>query len=839
MRTRNNGIVSQSSGGKSRGRARMFGMPAEPPAPPPSGTVTQAIIDFKDASLARPEGQHLMALDDNMRREMVLLTGTLAPRAAATHVAVQDGNWTDATTWLNVSTEEFQAPTAGAKILIPQGITVTYNSNATTVYDWIRHDGVLNFVTDANTQLFVDTIVSDHNSEWIQGTSVAPIPVAYTSTVTFPDGGDLDPSVDTLLIGRGWVSMGDVTIHGASKLHRATSHQTRAIGDTTITLNETPTGWQVGDQITIGGTTFRGWSGGWDGTRSPSYQELWDDDVTITAIDGNTITFTPALQHERNVETPRADPKFSDVVYFIGNYTRNVTFQSPPGTAIHRRGHIMWMHSQVDARYAASNLVGRTRKDVPSWDATDDARRIIIQGSDIPWAADANVRGRYNWHLHRAGVGGDQPYAELVGLAASDAPGWIYAHHSSRANITNCVGRRTLGVGFMAEVGDEIGTWSGLLVQHSVSLNGPTVSGGSNSPGSEKDFSDGDFGRRGNAYWWRSRVIEVLDCWASDCDTWGVWMSRGSSISPPLADLPFARVFLGGTFSGLQPADEPVLVVKGARSMGCRLGIMVIKANPNQEHAHRSLFFDMMFVHGLNGMDLQYTSKYSFLNTRIFRWDNRNGIAVSLGQGSIDMVFQDLVIRNSNIGVNNSTSTVTRPAGWDHTFIDFDCPEPKFNNTTQIIQLDTSAIVDRPLTWTPSGEPWFPKEIVFGTKLTRFEGPASDRVVVNKDRNFYGITATLKENGLRNILARDGYWTHAGARYCLVPDMLTDKIINSDGTYNTRNLTVVVRVTGQDSWMTTAEVVNNGALPQRYVDAITAQTWVVYEDRPEGVPEGI
>jgi hypothetical protein len=865
MLTRNNGQVSGSSGGIPRPRVR-GGHAGGPEAPPPDTVVTAEMIAFKNASLAQPESDHsAMAADEAQRREMVLLTGTLAPRASATHVAIQNGNWTTASTWLNAATDQFEVPTAGARILIPETIAVTMNNNTTTAYQWIRHDGTLEFVTNANTQLFVDTIVSDHHSVWRQGTVASPITSAYTSTVTFPDGGDLNPAVDALLIGRGWVSMGDVFVHGASKVPFVTSHQVRAAGNTTIVVNETPTGWAVGDEITIGGTECGGWVGGWDGTRAPTLVPLKCDHVTITNISGTTITFTPGLTYARTLAAPRADADFTDAVYYIGNYTRNITFRSPPGTAIHRRAHIMWMHSEIDARWAASNLIGRTRKDVVSFDATNDAARIANRGSDIPWLATSNVRGRYNWHVHRAGVGGVQPTAVMTGLAASDAPGWIYAHHSSRANFTDCVGRRFVGVGLMAEAGNEIGTWTGCLMQAGVSpLNPSTVS-------TEKQgdlVNSGEFGVHGSAYWGRSRVVQIINCVATDCDNFAAWLSRtpvsgpGVILAPPVSDIDLQKPFYAGaTVSDLISADHPVLVVKGARIVACRAGLIVVKAGPQQAHTHRSIFWDIKLVNSNVMTELDYTGKYTFQKIRLWRSDVRDGnnAPIFLSQGSVDMVFNDVAFKNmtgKSVFVNSGNIQTAGP-NWDHTFINCNFPVSTGGTygpfvltgngssvatyETKTIILGSGAIQVRPITLTALPEP------VFSTSPFAMVGTVTDSIRI-KDRAYYrdpgndsnGVYAFINLNQLRSMLSRDGYWTythpvHGASRYLLVPDMLTDTLPDTSGNYQLRYLTIVLRVTGQDSWMTTAGVVNNGALPTRYVDAITAATYVVYETNPEGV----
>lgn len=859
-RTGARGIGGGSGGRPSNRRRPLQGIPSVPPPdpPPPSATVTPEIIAFRDAAKAKAESAHAMAMDANMQREMVALTHTLAPRAGATHVAVQDGNWTDPETWLNNS-DAFEVPPAGAKMLIPQGITVTMDNNTTTAYDWLRHDGTLTFIHTGNTTLYIDTIVSDHSSVWNQGTVANPIPAAYTSRVRYLDNGDLNPEVDALLIGRGWVSMGTVNIHGAAKKWRCKASQARSIGANTLLLDEEPTGWAIGDEICIGGTRLRGHD-----TRG-NYNALDAHHTTITDIAGNTITFADALTTARDLSAPRANADFSTAYYIVGNYSRNVIHESPPGTAIHRRGHIMWMHSEVDARYAASNLMGRTRKDLEiagfsgrrtSFDGTDDANRIVLMGGDLPWPADASIRGRYNWHLHRAGVMPGQPVANLVGLAASDFPGWGYAHHSSRANITECVVRRGIGAGFMAEVGDELGTWTRCLAQDVINPL-PPASGGRvywSEQNEKTGYTQGEFGKFGSAFWGRSRVVQLVDCECSDCDNFGVWQSRGNIVAPPPLEIPLPRQMFGGQRSAAENANSPVLVIRNGYAVATRLGLHVVKAAIDQKHTHRSLFTNFTCVNAMTAADVEYTVKYTFQDMKI--WCDHSAFsglwAVVLGAATVDLLFRRLTVRNAARGVLVNVSEIQRGTDWEHTFIDYvfqgsgsriggggsTFPGWEAEYLNDLAEADISQ--GRTLTWTPNVEPVFPSVTTDdGSPGMILAGPMTDSVFENKLRNLYtGVKPILVQNGLYALLARDGYWTythptHGASRYLLLPDMLTDRTFDDvTDDYVLRYLTLPVRVVGYNAIMDAAGWVNNGALPTRYVDAITAGTYVVYEAEP-------
>jgi hypothetical protein len=71
----------------------------------------------------------------------------LVSRADATHVAVSNGSWFDPNTW-----QDGRIPSAGAKVLIPEAIAVTYDRVSDTSLFTVRVDGHLQFATDRNTR---------------------------------------------------------------------------------------------------------------------------------------------------------------------------------------------------------------------------------------------------------------------------------------------------------------------------------------------------------------------------------------------------------------------------------------------------------------------------------------------------------------------------------------------------------------------------------------------------------------------------------------------------------------------------------------------------------------
>src|ERR1700680_76198 len=78
----------------------------------------------------------------------------LVPHGEATSVAVKDGSWFDPATWA-----DGKVPGAGAKVLIPEAITVNYDGVSDASLFTVRVDGKLLFATDHDTRMVVDTLV--------------------------------------------------------------------------------------------------------------------------------------------------------------------------------------------------------------------------------------------------------------------------------------------------------------------------------------------------------------------------------------------------------------------------------------------------------------------------------------------------------------------------------------------------------------------------------------------------------------------------------------------------------------------------------------------------------
>ncbi|MGB7415509.1 MAG: G8 domain-containing protein, partial [Thermosynechococcaceae cyanobacterium] len=234
--------------------------------------------DHSDTDLPHPhnpgqQSEHLALLD-------------LVPHHSATHIAVNNGSWFDPHTWSNG-----QVPNDGAQVLIKAGITVNYDAESETRLFTLRVDGLLNFATDRNTKMFVDTFIVAPDGTLQIGTADQSVQADYTAKIIFTGDQPIDTDWDPKQLSRGLISHGHARIYGAEKLDFISLAQDALAGDNELRLKlpdgmTQPEGWRVGDQLVLGGTYYSYGGSYADNSR------FHDEVLTMTSIEGDRIRFT-------------------------------------------------------------------------------------------------------------------------------------------------------------------------------------------------------------------------------------------------------------------------------------------------------------------------------------------------------------------------------------------------------------------------------------------------------------------------------------------------------------------------------------------------------------------
>ena len=395
----------------------------------------------------------------------------------ATHVAVKSGDWTDPKTW-----ENGRVPGNDAKVHIPSGVEVAYDSTSNAQLEVVRVDGALDFVTNADTSMLVQSLFTGHHSRLTIGTSDNPVEAGVEARIVIADE-KIDLKKDAEQLGNGIVTEGRVEIHGAEKSPYGTLKGEANKGSTTLTLDSGTEGWMVGDTIVVMGTELG------------RFQDESRVIVSITETSNGVIVgLDKPLSHAHTM------PDGHDLDIFVGNESRNVliTSENPEGT----RGHVMMHSSDVSVMFAEFEDLGRTDKSLP----------LDVNG---------NVSGRYPLHLHEAGTYEGSTMAVLHGNSVHGSPGWGIVQHSSHAAVDFNFVHNIDGAGIVSEDGDETGQWIGNFVTG--------IPGAGDKFSVKRDELEGDFGHSGVAYENQARQIVQQDNIAANANTG--WMYRAAEVS--------------------------------------------------------------------------------------------------------------------------------------------------------------------------------------------------------------------------------------------------------------------------------------------------------------------
>ncbi len=667
----------------------------------------------------------------------------LVPAAEATHVAVNNGSWFDPNTWANG-----EVPPDGAKVLISQGVTVAYDGESAVSLFTVRVDGVLDFATDQNTFMEVDTLVVSPTGTLTIGTADNPVAPGVEAIIQIADNGPIDVSWDTQLLSRGVISQGTIEIYGDQKDTFLKVSIDAMAGDTSLTLEAPPDGWSVGDRLVLTGTKLPVVDWAPTGTKRDIPTE--DEELIITAINGNVIQLDRALQFDH--DTPRDDLKA-----YVANYTRNVRFitENADDLPVYQRGHVMFMHSDdIDVRYAEFTDLGRTDK---SERAFDVAKLDSVE-------FDTNVKARYPLHIHRAGVNDQDNPAELVGNAVWGSPGWGVVHHDSNAIIADNAAYDVFGAAFVAETGNETGRWVSNIAIKSIGLAGVS---NENNPKNLPDVEAFDLGRTGAGFWFQSRMVDAVDNVAAGIPSGQgfVYFSRGPldeviGINPDNAPHPESLNYAdAGAVQIYRPAISQFV---GNEAFAVGSGFYVVKPGPNQRHDVRSVIEDFTAWETRFGIHLEYTGHYTLKGIDLIGAGNGES-GISLGTNTFDLVVNDADIVGFGIGLDLRKITTFTDFDGDfrYKFIDVDVSGAvtDFTNLDANDQFLTAADLVAGRLEFVSGLEDFPlfnpiPELFAGMN---FPGVKTDSIgaieVGQLDPQIYPGEA------VRNAIGREGYWT--------------------------------------------------------------------------------
>src|SRR5215813_6702689 len=131
--------------------------------------------------------------------------------SGASHVAARSGDWSDAATWSS------GIPADGARVLIPDGVTVTVSAPVAAALEWIRVDGSLRFAPDQDSRLQVTTMLVTAGGALSIGEPDRCVSPDKTAELLFMPRTAEQRRNDKLDISGGLIALGAVQFCGASK----------------------------------------------------------------------------------------------------------------------------------------------------------------------------------------------------------------------------------------------------------------------------------------------------------------------------------------------------------------------------------------------------------------------------------------------------------------------------------------------------------------------------------------------------------------------------------------------------------------------------------------------
>lgn len=576
------------------------------------------------------DGSHVHPDDPSKVSEHMAVL-ELVPVSEATHIAVNDGSWFDPNTWAGG-----EVPGEGAKVVIPHGMTVTYDDESAVSLFTVRVDGALTFATDQDTFMEVDTFVVTPSGKLTIGTIGNPVSAGVETVIQIADNGPIDVGWDPMLLSRGVISHGEVEIHGAEKDAFLKVAGEAMKGDTSLTLEELPEGWQVGDRLVLTGTHLEEVPWAPAGAQQPDVGTE-DEELIITAIDGTTIHFDRALIYDHDV--PRAD-----LNAYVANYSRNIRIitENADDLPVHQRGHVMLMHSDdIDVRYAEFTDLGRTDKSERAFDVGDlDATK-----------SDSNVKGRYSLHIHRAGFEDFDDPAMLVGNAVWGSPGWGVVHHDSNAILEDNAAYDVFGAAFVAETGNETGRWVHNIAIKSIGVRG---SGYTSNPKVGDDVNAFDLGRTGAGFWFQGREVDAVDNVAAGVPAGHAFVYFHRAPKADFINVLSENANMPESLSYNEEVSINMPAISqftGNEALASGSGFMVVKAGANQNHDVHSEITDFTAWEVRYGINLHYTGHYLVKDVDLIGAESLADNGIKTGPNTFDVSVVNARVHGFDTGV--------------------------------------------------------------------------------------------------------------------------------------------------------------------------------------------
>lgn len=570
-----------------------------------------------------PNGPHP---DDPDKQDEHLAVLRLVARDQATFVSIASGEWSDTAVW-----EGGVVPGDDAQVVVSAGTTVTFDVIQYDSMNWVRVDGVLDWDTDDDTQMLLDTLVVDSAGLLQIGTATNPVEHGVAARIVIADNGeDIDLVNDPLQIGRGVISHGRAKLFGEEVTPYVSLATDPRRGDTQLVLDAIPVNWEAGNRLVLTGT-------------SSNHRNTQDEELEIVSINGNVVVIDadsdePGIQA---LEYNHLTPEGHDLSVYVANMNRNVVIMSENPAITQRRGHVMFMHNQrVEVENVGFYGLGRTDKRNPANDAVLNDNDELIPG--------LNQRGRYAVHFHRAGTTYDDNPGEVSGSVVVDSPGLGYVNHQSYVNFTQNVAFNVVGSSFFTEFGDEIGSFVGNL----------SIANSGSGDGLEAREDIFDFGHGGHGFWMQGPGVEVVDNISTGArDSAFNFFTTSSEAKFKTANM--ADPSLAAGRHEVPVGMVPLRNVSGNTAFGSRSGLETW-FHQTHSNAGQSYIDGFTAWNVGRGMFNPYTGRTTIRNaTLIGNVDRPRGTALGRNNVTNQMTYEDVHVEGWNVGIDVPVNRTT------------------------------------------------------------------------------------------------------------------------------------------------------------------------------------
>lgn len=771
------------------------------------------------------EASHVV--DDDAVRDLV-------KHIDATHIAINNGNWTTPGTWHNGI-----VPGAGANVLIAHGVEVIYDRVSSPRLNTVRVDGVLKAALNQSTDMLVETIVVTLSGKFeIGNEDTGSLLHPYVCKITISNRSyglnqnaqtNLDIVNDPLLLGRGILVQGEWNTSGDRKTARPFASTFPMAGDTSITLINAPTRWRVGDEISVPGT----------GGRPQAHRQPWMSQTerrVITSITngGRTLHFSAPLAFNHDEQNPNVTR--DDLFLPIYNLTRNIVIESEDheNISVPRRGHCMVMHDAVKADLwdIQFHELGRTDKSFGSGRKEGNQLRFpprtpaySTSTQTETFDAESNLQGRYPLHFHFVGfrVTGfpSAHYCIVVGT-----PGWGMVDHGGKSKFEFCQVTEFRGAGMVSETGDETSIWVECDCWHTTALV--------TTYGQTKSIEDGagrtgDFGWSGVAYILRGRAMRTNRNYGLDCHTAHAYWHRdaANSVAPlremvrSTLDLKDLGVFEGRTADTMEVPDYPIVHQSDNVGIGCVYGFFVSKSNVWQRHGLNVELKNFFGWALLGGMVVEYIGQY-LVNAPdvVCRSGGQRQAGVQVGNNSNQVVVRDARTEGFVDGIRATVGTIFSPISeWNNTnnpmFTIINHTGVRNDNDIRSVGNAQAASVVRIIPGSPTyiepsiNIPFIVFDFNGGNTSNYQTGTITDTLgtrTIPPSFDNLGLRPTFSKPAIH--LAKHGYWTYQGQNIGVFPFYYSDR-----ATGRPHKIDLAFRLTGGVGGYT-----NNGAFTRSSAD---------------------